>query len=126
MAKRKKKGESVPRPLSGNALGMWAFNIGFVVAVLVGLGTTFSATIAPIWTFILIISGLLVGFLNVSGADTHKFMIAGAVLVFVSWVGGQAVSEISVYSGILDALVTLFVPATVIVALRDLFVLGHK
>jgi hypothetical protein len=126
MAKKKKKEETIPKPTSGNALGMWSFNVGFIVAILVGLGGSFSNTLSPIWSFILIISGLLVGFLNVQDVDAHKFMIAGAVLVFVSWVGGQALSEVEVYSNILDAFVTLFVPATIIVTLRNLFVLGHK
>jgi len=115
-------------------VGAWAFLIGVILAVVIGLSTTlipipslvkYSSTIYAI----LIILGLLVGFLNVtSKKDSQTFMISGAVLVIVSKFGMESVIGSLIGIGIGDAvtsvfaaLLTLFVPATIIVAIKNLF-----
>jgi len=116
-----------------NSIGAWAFLIGVILAIVIGLGTSlipipelakFSAQIYGI----LVILGLFVGSMNVTSKDSQTFMIAGAVLVIVSKFGMESVTGSLIGIGIGDAvsstfgaLLALFVPATIIVALKVVF-----
>ena len=116
-----------------NSVGAWAFLIGVILAILIGLSTTILG-LPNITTYsaqiyaILVILGLIVGFVSVYGKDTQTFLWAGAVLVIVSRFGMDAVrgSLIGVSIGdavaaVFGALLALFVPATIIVALKAIF-----
>lgn len=116
-----------------NQLGAWAFLIGVILAIVIGLATTlipipalaeYSAEIYAI----LVILGIIVGFMNVTGKDSQTFLLAGAVLVIVSRFGMESVTGSLIGIGIGDAvsstfaaLLALFVPATIIVALKSVF-----
>ena len=116
-----------------NSVGAWAFLIGVVLAILIGLSTTlisipflveYSAQIYAI----LVLLGLTVGFMHTSGKDSQSFMWAGTALVVVSKFGMDSVRGSLIGIGIGDAvtsvfgaLLALFVPATIIVALKTVF-----
>ena len=116
-----------------NNIGAWAFLIGVILAIIIGLATT----LTPIPEFtkynsqiyvILAILGLIVGFMNVTGKDSQTFLIAGAVLVIVSRFGMEGVSGSLIGFQIADAvktifgaLLVLFAPATIVVALKTVF-----
>lgn len=116
-----------------NSIGAWAFLIGVILAIVIGLSTSlipipaltkFSAQIYAI----LVLLGLVVGFMNVAGKESQTFLIAGAVLVVVSGFGMDAVRGSLIGIGVGDlvtsmfaALLALFVPATIIVALKTVF-----
>jgi hypothetical protein len=116
-----------------NTLGAWAFLVGVVLAVLIGLSTTLVSI--PALTIysrqiyaILILLGITVGFMNVTGKESQTFLIAGAVLVIVSRFGMDSVSGTVIGIGVGDAvrsifaaLLALFAPATIIVALKTVF-----
>ena len=116
-----------------NSIGAWAFLVGVVLAVVIGLSATiFSfpnllAYNAQIYA-ILVILGLIVGFLSISGKDSQTFLWAGAVLIIASSFGIDAVRGSLIGIGIGDAvssvfgaLLALFVPATIVVALKTIF-----
>ncbi len=120
-----------------NSIGAWTFLIGVVIAIIIGVGTSLipipelSRYSAQIYG-VLIILGLIVGALNVTGKDSQTFMIAGAVLVVVSKFGMESVSGSLIGIGIGDAvssifaaLLVLFVPATILVALKTVFSIAH-
>ncbi len=112
----------------GNILGAWAFLIGVILAVAIGLiPGTFSGNI---WPIILMVLGILIGLLNIGGTELKEFMTAGAVLVIVSFLGGQALMALTIsgieIGAVLQSLVTLFVPATIIVALKAVFAIAKK
>jgi len=116
-----------------NSVGAWAFLIGVILAIVIGLGTTlipipelsrFSAQIYGV----LVILGIIVGAMNITSKDSQTFMVAGAVLVIVSRFGMESVTGSLIGIGIGDAvtstfgaLLALFVPATILVALRVVF-----
>jgi len=120
-----------------NSIGAWAFLIGVILAIIIGISTTlisiptltkYSAQIYGV----LIILGLIIGFLNVTGKDSQTFLLAGAVLVIVSKFGMESVvgSLIGIGIGeavasIFGALLVLFVPATIIVALKTVFSIAN-
>jgi len=116
-----------------NSIGAWAFLTGVVLAILIGLSTTL-LTIPALTTYsaqiyaILVIIGIVVGFMNVTGKDSQTFLYAGAILVIVSKFGMESVTGSLIGIGVGDmvasvfaALLALFVPATIIVALKTVF-----
>ena len=107
---------------SSNFLGSWAFLIGVILAIVLGLFGAITATI----TIILVIIGLAVGLLNIGDEEVSPFLISGAVLIIASAFGQEVVSNIAAFERILEALLVIFVPATIIVALKNVFSLARK
>ncbi len=107
-------------------IGSWAFIIGMIVALLIG---AFGAEDSPVATSVLIILGLIVGFLNVTGRETTPFLLAAVSLVVVSALGGQVFPSdyniFGVLQNILSAIITFVMPATIIVALKAIYALAH-
>ena len=116
-----------------NSIGAWAFLIGVILAIVIGLSTTL-LPIPALTTYskqiyaILVLLGITVGFMNVTGKDSQTFLIAGAVLVVVSRFGMDGVTGNLIGIGVGDAvrsvfgaLIALFPPATIIVALKTVF-----
>lgn len=116
-----------------NYIGAWAFLVGVILAFTIGIAAAFLplSALSQYTTAIystLIILGLIVGFMNVSAKDVQTFMIAGIVLVIASKFGMDSVSGSLIGFSISDvvrtvfsALLTLFVPATIVVALKTVF-----
>ena len=116
-----------------NSVGAWAFLIGVVLALVIGVSTKlipipaltrYSAQIYAILSLL----GLVVGFMNVTGKDSQTFLLAGTVLVIVSRFGMDSVTGSLIGIGVGDtvssifaALLVLFVPATIVVALKTVF-----
>ncbi len=115
---------------SQNLIGAWAFLIGVILAIIIGLAANqLGASAVGTINIILVVLGIIVGLLNVSGKESMTFLLAGAVLVFVSsavtqtlqGLGLSGVWIIEVLTGIFNALLMLFAPATVVVALKTVF-----
>lgn len=119
-----------------NFVGAWVFLTGVILAVIIGIWTTFFIPISKITQYsspiyaILVILGIIVGAkINVSGrGDSQTFLVSSAVLVIVSKFGMESVSGSLIGIGIGDlvssvfgALLVLFVPATIVVALKTVF-----
>ena len=124
-----------------NYIGAWAFLIGVILAVIIGLSTTLSNSWISVFNIskyssalygILALLGLTVGFMNVGGRESQTFLLAGAVLVIVSGFGMDSVSGSLIgfqiaeaIKTIFGALLALFVPATIIVALKTVFSIAN-
>ena len=120
------------------SIGAWAFLLGVLLAVIIGVSMSSFLPFEALTKFspqiyaILVILGIVVGFsINVSGKDSQTFLITGAILVIVSKFGMESVTGSLIGIGIGDlvvsvfgALLALFVPATIIVALKSLFSLA--
>ena len=108
-------------------VGSWAFIIGVVVALLIGIFSGGSAN--PVATSVLIILGLIVGLLNVTGRETTPFLLATVSLVIVSFMGGPILANVAgignALQAILNAITTFVIPATIIVALKAIYALAH-
>lgn len=120
---------------SENSFAAWTFLIGVIIAVVIGLGTSSFLSISslkqyspPIYA-LLVILGLIIGFsVKVSGRDSQTFLITGTVLVIISRFGmdstGGSLIGIGLgdtVSSVFGALLVLFIPATIIVALKTVF-----
>ncbi len=111
-----------------NLVGAFAFLVGVIFAVTMGiLQKTVVTSGSSIPYAFLMILGLIIGFLNTGDRDSITFLIASLALVIVSGFGQSAliyVSNIPILSSlnyILSALLVMFVPATIIVALKVVF-----
>jgi len=112
-------------PKGKNVLGAWAFLIGAILAVIVGLLP--SAIPAETAAVILVVLGLIIGLLNVGGAELKDFLLAGTALVIVSYFGSVNILGVVPFIGeIFRALMVLFVPATIVVALKSVFAIARK
>jgi uncharacterized membrane protein HdeD (DUF308 family) len=129
----KKEVFNMPIKSKENSIGAWAFLIGVILSIIIGL-SAFLIPIPALSTYstaiyaILVILGLIVGFMNVTGKDTQTFLIAAVVLVIVSKFGMESVTGSligirvgDIVTSIFGALLTLFVPATIVVALKAVF-----
>ena len=105
----------------GNLIGSWAFLIGVIVAIVLG----FMGTLSDTMRIVLVVIGLIVGLLNIADEEVSPFLMSGAVLIIASSLGASEVSTITWLSGILSALMLIFVPAVVIVAIKNVFSLAR-
>ena len=109
----------------GNTLGAWAFLIGVIVAVVFGF-----LTMATWVYWLLLVIGIIIGLLNITDVEAQPFLIAGVILVIVSYFGGSVFSVenlgVAFIANILQNLLLLFVPATIIVALKSVFTLARR
>ena len=106
---------------SDNQLGSWAFLVGLIIAIVIGL----FGNLGPAWLMALVIIGLLVGLLNVTGRETTSFLMSGLVLIIASAFGGDVLSPVPYAGDIFNALLVLFVPATIVVAVKNVFVIAR-
>jgi hypothetical protein len=112
-----------------NLIGAWAFLIGVILAVAIGLFNPIPGTNASTIAYaFLVVLGFVVGILNVADKDSMTFLIAAVSLVVVSGFGQQTLIFISninpilsYLNTILSALLVMFVPATILVALKAVF-----
>ena len=105
-----------------NLIGSWAFLLGVILAIVLGAMGVYSVTVA----WILVILGVIVGLLNIAAEETTPFLMSGAVLIIASALGGGVVGIIPVLQGIVSSLLLIFVPATIIVAIKNVFVLARR
>ena len=105
-----------------STIGSWAFLIGVILAVILGALGVVEGT----WTAVLVVLGLIVGILNITDEEVRPFLTAGTVLVLVSFLGRDVLGSVALLGNILNAVMALFVPATVIVALKSVFSLAKK
>jgi hypothetical protein len=104
-----------------NSIGGWAFLVGVILALVFAFFGQFTG-----WAWLLIVLGLIIGFLNISEKETQRFMFAGTVLVIVGAFAGNVFLSVTYLPEIFNNLVALFAPATVVVALKSVFEMAKK
>ena len=114
-------------------VGDYSFIIGVIIAVVLGLAAPKLGTAATWLWSLLIVLGLIVGFLNVSGKETKEFLWVAVALVIVSYAGSaqidkwQNVEFIGPYlSGIFNSILAFVIPASVVVGLKDVWDLAKS
>jgi len=108
-----------------STVGKWAFILGIILAVLVGF------VAVPYTALILMVLGLIVGFLNVEGNETDKYLIAAiALLVFgIGGVQAMATLGITVYDwiqSIMSNFIAFVGASALVVAIKAIVKLGKE
>ena len=111
-----------------NIIGAYAFMIGVILSVVIGVFGGAPSSPIITWTFVAL--GLVVGFF-VAEKDAQTFLMASVSVVLVSYIGvsgavlNAAIGESGAFRNImtstLSTLFVLFIPATIIVALKSVF-----
>ena len=129
--------------MASQKIGSWAFVIGFFLALILGialtvvpfLGIAVESGIVNVAALILVILGLVVGFLNIHDKHVTDFLIA---VIAVSAVGGITsitvqgldVGILSVIgaliANIVGLIVALVAPAGLIVGLKQILALAKE
>lgn len=97
-------------------IGSWAFLIGVIIAVVFGL-----VGMTPGVLTTLAIIGIIVGLLNVGDREVRPFLMSGAVLIIASFFGQSIMNSVPYIESVLSALSAIFIPATIIVAIKNVF-----
>jgi hypothetical protein len=114
-----------------NLVGAYAFLIGVILAIIFGLFNSSLEKAGGLFYSTLVLIGLIVGFANTSDKEARTFLFASLALVIVGALGKDALIFIakdnyvvSSLRNILGSLLVLFVPATIIVALKTVFAMA--
>jgi hypothetical protein len=119
-----------------NLIGAYAFLISIILAVVVGVTNLFfgkNEALTQTLTSILAILGLVAGYF-VAEKEVKTFLIASVALVLVSFAGLQGgflsaavlgiVNVSKIITNILGSLMFIFIPATIVVALKTVFAIA--
>ena len=97
--------------------GHWAFILGILLAIIAGLIPQLQTSTI---TWILVLLGLIVGFLNVTITETQEFLIAAIALLLISSTGALPVLG-TIIAVMLSNIVAFVAPAALIVALKAVY-----
>jgi len=105
----------------GSKMGEWAFLIGVLLAVIFGFFK--AGQWAGVLTLVLVIAGLVVGFLNISEKETTPFLIAAVALMATGAANLQVIDGLIPNVGtwlqnIVENIAVLVTPAAIVVALK--------
>lgn len=116
-----------------NVISAWAFLSGIFITLIIGVFAR--EGVSPTVMGILALLGLIIGF-SVSESDAQKFLLASVSLVIVVSMSSEAVAFTAAHtsgipigkmvSSILQSLLALFVPATIVVIIKTLFSISRK
>lgn len=109
-------------------VGHWAFIAGIVIAVIAGVaGQQYLGTYSTYVNILLVLLGLVVGYLNIQQKEMQTFLIATVALMLVGSAGFEKIPQIGSYLKDILLYITIFVaPAALIVALKAVYELGKS
>jgi hypothetical protein len=113
------------------SVGSWAFIAGVILAIILGIFGQMVATYKGYIVTILVVIGLIVGFINIGDKETANFLIAAIALLAANtatqWTSLDIVGTISTYiAGILGGIAIFVAPAAVLVALKAIYDMAYK
>ncbi len=110
-------------------IGIYAFLLGIVIAIIAGLLHGMIATYAGAVTLLLVVLGLIVGFLNIKDKEISNFLIGAIALMVVGSANLAVIDEIvaglgTVLQAIINYILVFVAPAALIVALKRVYMLA--
>jgi uncharacterized membrane protein len=100
--------------------GKWAFLLGVLLAVIfASLGR-----MGPEVVSVLVVIGIIVGLLNVSDEEVRAFLLSGIALILATTLGQNSLSVFPFLEDLLVALQVIFVPAIIVVAIKNVFTIA--
>jgi hypothetical protein len=112
-------------------VGAWAFILGILIAIIAGIATAVNIALGGVITLLLVILGLIVGFLNISDKEVQKFLIAAIALMAVGTANLGAINTAVPVLGTALVYVVQFIgafvaPAALVIALKAVYNLARK
>jgi len=114
-------------------IGDYSFIAGVILAIVLGLATTkLGAAESWLWS-LLVMLGIVVGLLNVSGRETKEFLWVTVALVLVAYAGSSQVNSWEkveligkFLKQIFNSILAFVVPASIVVALKEVWILAKS
>jgi hypothetical protein len=97
-------------------IGRWAFIVGLLVSVAAGFVGLSGVMYAG-----LVVLGVIVGFLNVTGDEVQQFLLGTVALMLVGTGLGAVLNSVPVVPGVLSAFTAFVAGAALIVALKEVY-----
>ena len=102
-------------------IGRYAFLVGLIISVLAGfieLGTTGLS--------LLVVLGVVVGFLNVTGKECQRFLVGTIALMLVGTIGINLPAIGATVTSIVSAFTAFVAGAALIVALKEVYTVAKE
>jgi hypothetical protein len=118
--------------MAQQSIGRWAFILGVVIAVIAGLVGGWVATSSAWILLILVILGLVVGFLNISAKEFNDFLLSAIALILVGTIAQlTSIDTIipllgSVIQAMVNNIAAFVAPAALVVSLKAVYTLASK
>lgn len=118
--------------MANEKVGEYAFILGVVIAIVAGaVAGILDPVIAGYVTLVLVILGLIVGFLNIVDKQITEFLIAAIALIAIGTTSLLALDNLitglgTILTSILQNVATFVAPAALIVALKAVYNLAAK
>jgi len=108
--------------------GSWAFIIGVILAIVLGLfGNFIELSIKTVISYLLIVTGLVVGLYNMNSKDPVNFLIVAITLLTVGAAGLQTLPIVGeIVKPVLTYIIAFVAPAALVMGLKALYVLSYK
>ena len=101
-----------------NKISSYLFALGALIALVNG----FVPNVIPSAGLLLVVIGLVVGFMNISAKETHNFLLATVALLAANTAGTDKIPMIGMYLGpILTGFAAMVAPAALVVAVKALW-----
>ena len=103
----------------GKKIGEWAYLVGLVLALVFGFIE--AGSWQGILTLVLVIAGLVIGFLNITEKETTPFLIASVALIATGTADLTIIPAVGQWlQNIVDNIAVLVTPAAIVVALKTI------
>ncbi len=102
-------------------IGRWSFLLGIIISLLAGLGGQI-----PFLMTILLILGLIVGFLNITDEESMPFLVSVIALLIIGLAGLQLGKATPVIVAILQNFITFVSAAALIVAVKQVLNIAKR
>ncbi|HRS42632.1 MAG TPA: hypothetical protein P5530_02025 [Candidatus Diapherotrites archaeon] len=103
-------------------IGAYIFIAGIVIAIISGILMNFMDPV--IITSVLMILGLIVGFLNVTEKEVKDYLLTAVCLVIVTALGGASIQNLMIIgpylAGVLHSIMIFTIPTAIVVALKEI------
>lgn len=114
-----------------NRLITYAFTIGVVIALILGLISTWLPEgVAGVLTSLLILAGIVVGFFNISPTEAKEYVLFVTALVIVTSLSQGVLGGLQVIGplleSVLSAILAFVLPSVVIVAIKAVLNLARN
>lgn len=105
-------------------IGRWSFVLGVLIAIMIGFVTFDYATL------VLVILGIIVGFLNVSSKEQNQYLVAVIALLVIGFAGLQVFAVlggglVEWFQTVLTSFITFVAASGLVVALREIIVINE-
>jgi hypothetical protein len=118
--------------MTQESVGKWAFILGVVIAVIAGLVGGWVAAYSPWVLLVLVILGLVVGFLNIGTKEFNDFLLSAIALILVGTIAQlTSIDTIipllgSVIQAMVNNIAAFVAPAALVVSLKAVYSLASK